>query len=93
MILKFIEHISSDFQSVLAIGGSEYADAIIMHKNGTKILAEVKSAPLITYPLLIHFDKIGDISNHSKFTITSSQLKVCDSALYLHLHDKQFIPL
>ncbi|NOS74634.1 MAG: hypothetical protein HOP36_08890, partial [Methyloglobulus sp.] len=52
VILKFVEHISPTFKKILAIGGSDYADAYIEHSSGIKILAEVKSAPLLTYPLL-----------------------------------------
>jgi hypothetical protein len=91
LILKFIQHFSENFESVVAIGGSDYADALIVHKNGIKILAEVKSAPLITYPLLIKIKQIDNIEHHQKITIISSQLKACDSALYLH--NKSIIPL
>ncbi len=91
LILKFIQHFSENFESVVAIGGSDYADALIVHKNGVKILAEVKSAPLITYPLLIKIKQLDRVGHHQKITITSSQLKACDSALYLH--NKNSIPL
>ncbi len=91
LILKFIQHFSENFESVVAIGGSDYADALIVHKNGVKILAEVKSAPLITYPLLIKIKQIDNLEHHQKITITSSQLKACESALYLH--NKNSIPL
>ncbi|MDP2901800.1 MAG: hypothetical protein Q8N96_01630 [Methylovulum sp.] len=84
LILKFIQYFSDNFESVVAIGGSGYADALITHKNGIKILAEVKSAPLITYPLLIKIDQFESVTHHHRVTITSSQLKACDSALYLH---------
>jgi hypothetical protein len=62
-----------------------------LHKDGTKILAEVKSAPLITYPLLINIKQLETPVNHQKINLTSSQFKACDSALYLHNHD--LIPL
>ena len=91
LILNFIQHFSDNFESIEAIGGSDYADALIVHKNGIKILAEVKSAPLITYPLLIKINQIDNSEHHQKITITSSQLKACDSALYLH--NKSIIPL
>jgi hypothetical protein len=84
LILKFIQHFSENFEHVCVIGGSDYADALIIHKNGLKILAEVKSAPLITYPLLIKINQIDVVKHHHKITLTSSQLKTCDSALYLH---------
>ena len=91
LILKFIQHFSDNFESVVAIGGGNSADALIIHKNGLKIFAEVKSAPLITYPLLVKIDQFDSATHHHRVTITSSQLKVCDSALYLH--DKNIIPL
>lgn len=91
IILKFVEHFSESFESVTVIGGSDYADAVILHKDGTKILAEVKSAPLITYPLLIQIKQFEKLSHHHKISLTSSQLKACHSALYLH--NKAVIPL
>ncbi len=91
IILKFIEYFSDNFESVVAIGGGNSADALITHKNGMRIFAEVKSAPLITYPLLIKIEQFESATHHHRVTITSSQLKVCDSALYLH--DKNVIPL
>jgi len=91
LILKFVQYFSDNFESVVAIGGGNSADAMIIHKNGMKIFAEVKSAPLITYPLLIKINQIDNGAHHRRITITSSQLKACDSALYLH--DKNFIPL
>jgi hypothetical protein len=91
LILKFIQHFSDNFESVVAIGGGNSADALIIHKSGIKIFAEVKSAPLITYPLLIKIDQFDSAKHHHKVTITSSQLKTCDSALYLY--DKNVIPL
>lgn len=91
LILKFIQHFSELFESVSVIGGNNYADALIIHKNGFNILAEVKSAPLITYPLLIKINQLGKTKHHDKATITSSQLKSCDSALYLH--NNNIIPL
>lgn len=91
LILKFIEHFSDNFNRVIAMGGSGYADALIIHKSGINILAEVKSAPLITYPLLINVNSLNNSQHHHKVTLTQSQLKNCDSALYLH--NQQMIPL
>ena len=84
IILKFIEHFSPNFVSVAVIGGSDYADAVIQHTSGLKILAEVKSAPLMTYPLLISASAAETVGHHQKFIMTSSQLRACDTALYLH---------
>jgi len=84
IILKFIQHFSENFEQVWVIGGSDYADALIIHKNGLKIFAEVKSAPLITYSLLIQTNQFDAAKHHQKINLTASQLKVCDSALYFH---------
>lgn len=89
IILRFIKNIYPQFESILSIGGTETADAIIKHKNGTTILAEVKSAPLLTYPIL--FNTGNKNIHHKHITLTSSQLRESDSALYLH--GKNYIPL
>lgn len=93
VILRFILKLSSSLKQVIAIGGTETADAILLHKDGTIILAEVKSAPLITYPIILSCreDLIKKHSNHDKIVITSSQYRECESAIYLH--NKGFIPL
>ncbi|MEI6529818.1 MAG: hypothetical protein WCN88_05525, partial [Candidatus Falkowbacteria bacterium] len=90
MILKFIEILFDDFKCVFAIGGTEIADALIEHKNGFVILAEVKSAPLITFPLLFQIPKTTNLA-HSKISLTSSQFRELNSAIYLH--DKSYIHL
>lgn len=82
VILRFIKSIYPQFDSILAIGGTETADAIIEHENGDIILAEVKSAPLLTYPII--FELGLDSQEHEAASLTSSQLKECNSALYLH---------
>ncbi len=89
MILCFIRNIYPQFASILAIGGSEIADAIITHENGSIILAEVKSAPLLTYPVLFDINKQN--TSHDKANVTSSQLREVESALYMH--GKNHIPL
>lgn len=89
MILRFIRNLYPQFESILAIGGTETADAIIQHENGTVILAEVKSAPLLTYPVLFSLDK--EILHHEQVNVTSSQLRELHSALYLH--GENYIPL
>jgi hypothetical protein len=91
IILRFILKLSNHLESILAIGGTESADALLIHKDGTKILAEVKSAPLITYPVLFEFEKNKTHASHLKVSMTASQLKQCDSAIYLH--NQQYIPL
>ena len=89
IILRFIKVIYKQFDSILSIGGTESADAVIEHQNGTIILAEVKSAPLLTYPVLFKIEQAT--GQHKSLNITSSQLKECDSALYLH--NNTIIPL
>ncbi|NOU23040.1 MAG: hypothetical protein HOO93_14895 [Methyloglobulus sp.] len=91
VILKFVKHISPTFKKILAIGGSDYADAYIEHSSGIKILAEVKSAPLLTYPLLLEIHGVDGFQQHKKVTLTTSQLKACDSAM--NMHGGTLIPL
>jgi hypothetical protein len=90
MILKFIAILFDDFNNVFSIGGTEVADALIEHKDGTIILAEVKSAPLITFPLLFNLPETVN-PEHSKISLTNSQFRELNSAIYLH--DKSYIHL
>lgn len=90
LILKFISSRFSEFDRVQVIGGTNYADAIIHCKSGELIYAEVKSAPLITFPLLVKTPNL-DIEEHEKLDITHSQLQECDSALYIN--ENIIIPL
>jgi hypothetical protein len=89
MILKFVEIIFDEFVEVYSIGGTETADAQLKHKDGTIILAEVKSAPLLTFPLLIKTTSSNQ--EHNTCSLTSSQFRELESAIYMH--DNQFIPL
>lgn len=84
MILRFIEKLSPQLSEVIAVGGIESADAILKHSDGMVILAEVKSAPLLTYPFLFKIPNSCLKNHHEKITITGSQLRACDSALFLH---------
>ncbi|MDB9494864.1 hypothetical protein PN441_14590 [Spirulina major CS-329] len=84
LILRFIEKLYPQLVEVLAVGGIEFVDAVLKHKNGMIILAEVKSAPLLTYPFLFKIPKSCLTGNHENAVITSSQLRACDSAMYLH---------
>jgi hypothetical protein len=84
VILRFIEKLHSQISKVKVIGGTETADAILEHKNGTVIFAEVKSAPLMTYPFIFQVSESCLKGNHEKIVITSSQLRACNSAIYLH---------
>lgn len=90
MILKFIEILFDEFQNVFVIGGLEVADALVENKEGSIILAEVKSAPLLTFPLLVKTVE-KNTQNHIKLTLTSSQFRELETAIYLH--DKLHIPL
>lgn len=89
MILKFVEILFDNFPETYSIGGTALADAMIVDKDGNQILAEVKSAPLLTYPLIVSIQ--GPFENHKKPILTNSQCKELDSALYLH--DGFLIPL
>lgn len=93
VILRLIKNVYSQFNSILSIGGTETADAVIAHRNGDVILAEVKAAPLLTFPILFDTQKYEphQVSEHQKVIITTSQLKQCKSALYTH--SNFYIPL
>ncbi|KOR32915.1 hypothetical protein TI05_04190 [Achromatium sp. WMS3] len=84
IILRFIEKLYPQLSKVIAVGGSEGVDAVLQHKSGIVILAEVKSAPLLTYPFLFKVPESCLKGNHEKVIITSSQLRACDSAIFLH---------
>ena len=84
IILRFIDKLFPNICEVIAIGGVAVADAILKHTNGTIILAEVKSAPLLTYPFLFKVQDSNTNGIHEKLTITTSQLHQCNSAIYLH---------
>ncbi|MEZ9956932.1 hypothetical protein AB4389_20075 [Vibrio cyclitrophicus] len=84
IILRFIEQLSPQLKSVVAIGGTEVADAVLNHQNGMSILAEVKSAPLLTYPFLFNVPDSCLKGAHEKIVITNSQLRNCESGMYFH---------
>lgn len=84
VILRFIEKLSTQLNDVIAVGGTEAADAVLYHRNGTAILAEVKSAPLLTYPFLFSAPNSCLQGEHEKLVITNSQLRECDSGMYFH---------
>lgn len=84
VILRFIEKLYPQLKEVIAVGGTEAADAVLKHKTGMVILAEVKSAPLMTYPFLFIAPDSCLKGHHEKLVITNSQLRACDSAIFLH---------
>jgi len=84
VILRFIEKLSNKINNVKAIGGTEAADAILSHQSGMTILAEVKSAPLLTYPFVFNIPQTCIKGNHEKVVITNSQLRSCESGMYFH---------
>lgn len=84
VILRFIEKLYPQLTEVIAVGGSEAVDAVLKHENGMVILAEVKSAPLLTYPFLFELPESCLEGEHEKVVITNSQLRACDSAIFLH---------
>jgi len=69
---------------VSAVGGTEVADAVLKGKNGDEILAEVKSAPLLTYPFVFNIPNNCLNGEHEKVVITNSQLRGCESGMYFH---------
>jgi len=84
IILKFIEKLYPQLLEVIVVGGTEPIDAILRHKSGIILLAEVKSAPLLTYPFLFKMPKSTLKGEHKKIIVTNSQLRICESSLYLH---------
>jgi len=84
VILRFIEKLYPQITEVMAVGGTEAADAVLKHESGMVILAEVKSAPLLTYPFLFNVPDSCLKGEHEKLIITNSQLRSCDSAIFLH---------
>lgn len=84
VILRFIEKLFPQLSEVIVIGGVESADAVLKHVDGMVILAEVKSAPLVTYPFLFKAPESCLNGKHEKLTITNSQLRACDSAMFVH---------
>jgi hypothetical protein len=84
VILRFIEKLYPQLTEVIAVGGTESVDAVLKHSSGMVILAEVKSAPLLTYPFLFKVPNSCLNGDHEKLTITSSQLRNCETAMFLH---------
>ncbi|QSR35802.1 hypothetical protein CFI10_12470 [Marinobacterium iners] len=84
IILRFVEKLYPQIEEVISVGGTEVADAKIKHQNGMVILAEVKSAPLLTYPFLFNVPESCLKGHHEKIIITNSQLRACDSAIFFH---------
>jgi hypothetical protein len=87
IILKCVNLYFDEFTEVKSIGGVGLADAVLIHKNGTIILCEIKASPLTTFPFLFDIpETLGDPE-----TLTRSQILSLESALYLH--GKVVIPL
>ncbi len=89
ILLKFIEILFDDFTEVYSIGGVDMIDALLIHKKGYTIYAEVKSAPLLTYPILISIESKDN--HHATIDITRTQLMELNSAMYFH--NENIIPL
>jgi hypothetical protein len=84
IILRFVKILYPKLMEVSAVGGTEVADAILKDKNGDEILAEVKSAPLLTYPFVFNIPNNCLNGEHEKVVITNSQLRGCESGMYFH---------
>ena len=91
VVLRFIEKLYPELEKVIAVGGTQIADAFLEHSSGIKILAEVKSAPLLTYPFIFKVNQSCLNGEHERLTIANSQLRDCQSAIYLH--NNQYINL
>lgn len=84
VILRFVEKLYPNLSEVTSVGGTQSIDAVLRHQNGLIVLAEVKSAPLLTYPFLFQAPKSCLKEIHEKLVITRSQLIACQSAIFLH---------
>ena len=84
LILRFIEKLHPQLTELRVVGGVDSIDAILKHQSGLIILAEVKSAPLLTYPFLFQLPDSCLRGNHKKPVLTNSQLRTCPSAIFLH---------
>jgi hypothetical protein len=91
VILSFVFNLSDEIESIKSLGGQHPIDAVITHRDGFKILSEVKSAPLITYPVLFATENSTKLDAHRSSNLSTSQFLELDSALYLH--QQMSIPL
>lgn len=92
VVLRFVQQLYDKFTAVSVVGGVEFVDAVLHHASGAVILAEVKSAPLLTYPFLFALPESSLQGPHRNVVITSSQLRESEAGLYLHGPEK-IIPL
>ncbi|MBV2163744.1 MAG: hypothetical protein KUL80_05700 [Comamonas sp.] len=92
VVLRFIQKLYDKFTDVSVVGGVEFVDAVLHHASGAVILAEVKSAPLLTYPFLFALPESSLQGPHRNVVVTSSQLRESEAGLYLH-HPEKIIPL
>ncbi|MGB5685212.1 MAG: hypothetical protein WBM35_05340, partial [Candidatus Electrothrix sp.] len=79
MILRFVDKIYHELTEVIVIGGTSSADAVLTHRSDLTILAEVKSAPLLTYPFVFQVRNSWVKGEHQKLAMTTSQLHECNS--------------
>jgi len=92
VVLRFIQKLYDKFTDVSVVGGVEFVDAVLYHASGAIILAEVKSAPLLTYPFLFALPESSLQGPHRNVVITGSQLRESEAGLFLHEPGK-IIPL
>ena len=92
VILRFIQKLYPQFFEVSVVGGVEFVDAVLQHDSGVFVLAEVKSAPLLTYPFLFNISENNLKELHEPIEITNSQFREVYSGMYLHQMN-QVIPL
>jgi hypothetical protein len=83
MLLKFVEVLFPEVNDVRSVGGAEVADAVLTLKGGRTVVAEVKCAPLLTFPLLASFPKAKS-AHGGQMVMTSSQFRERETALYMH---------
>lgn len=80
IILKCVSLYFDEFTTVKSIGGVGLADAVLIHRDQTIVLCEIKASPLTTFPFLFAIpETLGDPA-----ALTRSQISTLESALYLH---------
>jgi hypothetical protein len=58
IIIYFVKYLSNHIIDAKIIGGTENIDALLEMDNGDIIISEVKSAPLLTYPIIFSIKNI-----------------------------------
>ncbi|MDC1142325.1 hypothetical protein OAU50_04485 [Planctomycetota bacterium] len=92
LILTFFDVFADSVESVRSIGGTDVADFALKMTNGEFIVGEIKSAPLLTFPILFEaIENANGLEAHGSVEATNSQFNEMPTALYLH--NNQYVDL